>query len=58
MGEPLPEIRLVENDKNFDIVNGVDKEGYELPNLNTTLVEVDITKSDIKQISEYMLEIC
>lgn len=69
-GETLPEIRLVQNDKNFDdavsdvlhqmymdFQNGVDKEKYELSDLNTTLVEVDITKENIKQISEYTFEI-
>lgn len=69
-GETLPEIRLIQNDKNFDdavsdvlhqmymdFQNGVDKEEYELNDLNTTLVEVDITKENINQISEYTFEI-
>lgn len=69
-GETLPEIRLVYNDENFsnavsdvlhqmyqDVQNGVDKEEYELNDLNTNLVEVDITKENIKQISEYAFEI-
>ena len=62
----LPEIRFVSDDENFknafsnvlaqmssDVNNGIDKEEYELPNLNTTLIEVDITKDDIEQISIY-----
>lgn len=69
-GETLPEIRLVYNDENFsnavsdvlhqmyqDVQNGVDKEKYELNDLNTNLVEIDITKENIKQISEYTFEI-
>lgn len=69
-GETLPEIRLVYNDENFsnavsdvlhqmyqDVQNGVDKEEYELNDLNTNLVEVDVTKENIKQISEYTFEI-
>lgn len=69
-GETLPEIRLVQNDKNFDdavsdvlhqmymdFQNGVDKKEYELNDLNTNLVEVDITKENIKQIGEYTFEI-
>ena len=70
MGETLPEIRLVQNDKNFDDAvsevlhqmymdsqNGADKEEYGLNNLNTILVEVDITKENIKQMSESTFEI-
>lgn len=66
----LPEIRLVASDKNFDdavsnvldqmyqdIQTGVEKEDYELNNLNTQLVEVDITKKDIKQIGKYEFKI-
>ena len=62
----LPEIRLIQNDKNFenavsdvlhqmyeDVQNGIDKEEYELSNLNTTLIEVDVTKEDIEKISDY-----
>lgn len=69
-GETLPEIRLVYNDENFsnavsdalhqmyqDVQNGVDKEEYELNNLNTNLIEVDITKDNINQIDEYNFEI-
>lgn len=69
-GETLPEIRLVYNDENFsnavsdvlhqmyeDAQNGVDKEEYELNDLNTNLVEVDITKENINQISECTFEI-
>lgn len=69
-GETLPEIRLVQNDKSFDdavsdvlhqmymdFQNGVDKEEYELNDLNTILVEVDITKDNINQIDEHNFEI-
>lgn len=68
--ETHPEIRVVSNDKNFDdavsnvlsqlyddVVNGVDKESYDLENINSELVEVDIVKSDIIQISDYSFEI-
>ncbi len=66
----LPEIRLVASDKNFDdavsnvldqmyldIQKGIEKDDYELNNLNTQTVEIDIVKRDIKQIGEYMFEI-
>ena len=66
----LPEIKLVENDKNFDdavlnalkqisedVMNGIDKEEYSLPNLNTQVVTVDITKDNIKKITDYEFEI-
>lgn len=69
-GETLPEIRLVLNDKNFDDAvsevlhqmymdsqNGADKEEYALNDLNTTLVEVDITRENINQMSESTFEI-
>lgn len=62
----LPEIKLVEDDENFknalsnalkqmseDVMNGIDKEEYELPNLNTISIEVDITKDDIEKIDDY-----
>lgn len=66
----LPEIRLVKNDNNFDdavsnalkqmtedAMKGIDKEEYALPNLNTQLVTVDITKDDIKKITDYEFEL-
>ena len=69
-GETLPEIRLLQNDKNFDnavsdvlhqmyedVQNGVNKEEYKLNDLNTNLIEIDITKENIEQISEYTFEI-
>jgi hypothetical protein len=64
-GNKLPKIHLCENDKNFDdaisnslsqmyndVINGIDKEEYELNNINTIPVVVDISKKDIRQVDE------
>lgn len=69
-GDKLPEIRLVANDQNFDdavsnvldqmyhdIQAGIEKDNYELNNLNSQPVEIDIIKEDIKQIDDYEFEL-
>lgn len=69
-GEKLLEIRLVEDDKNLDdaisgvleqiykdVQNGVVKEDYELNNIHSQVVIVDITKENIKQLDEYKFAI-
>lgn len=66
----LPEIQLVKNDENFknalsnvlaqmsdNVKSGIDKEEYELPNLNTISIEIDITKNDIEKIDDYTYKI-
>ena len=63
--QELPQIQLVTDDESFhnavsnvvaqmsnDVMNGIDKEEYELHNLNTIDIEIDITKSDINKMSE------
>lgn len=69
-GDKLPEIRLVANDQDFDdavsnvldqmyhdIQAGIEKDNYELNNLNSQPVEIDIIKEDIKQIDDYEFEL-
>lgn len=69
-GNKLPKIELCENDEAFnnaisnvlkqmetDIKNGVEREEYELNNLKTTPVEIDITKKDIKKINSNIFKI-
>lgn len=64
-GKKLPKIELCYDEKAFDaalasslaemsndIMNGVDKEYYELSGLKTIPVEVDITKDNIRQIDD------
>ena len=68
--EKLPEIRAVEDDSNFDdavsnilremyadIQAGVKREDYELNNINSKVVTVDITKEDIEKINDYTFKI-
>ena len=69
-GNELPEIRAVKKDENFDDAvqdvlhqmyadakNGVRKTEYELKELQTFLIEIDITKDNIRQVGEYEFDI-